>query len=699
MNPLEQLRAENPQIRPGTDALSAMRSWNSDKVPGYAGYAQSQEYRNAEYVRQAEKDQMRWYHKTFSTTKAEYDNFIQSFAEGMVQTPRVEEKSFNPWTANKRGAVIARDSIREALDDLTVRWGEVVDSYSKDGLMAGLNPLENRLDKEAALTRLAVGGVNVAASPIMAATTYVSAYPGIGHVADGINSIFMGAMSGTGQVASDALWGLPFLSDEAKQKLDAPVRELTGLASSVGLGSVFVPKGTPPVITKKLPVQGEKVSYPVEIERTSYEPYTRPEDMPVIDYGESKPVNPDAVTDVVPDATPQAPSDLPVIDAGTAARAKEIIAEIQETVKNDPVLLSELDSLQKSLEGEIAVETGRLTRLRQYPDFDRVESEVLAQLEMSEAGQRIITESGEVVVQRSTFPDFLPKDEYKITKNDVDKAIKLLEEGAEPRAGATKQQAILDSIVSEIERRIDTSLPPTDVSMSTNMPRAGGDSVVGTTPKRPVAEEVGGVTDGPAVSSDSLLRPLSGTGKVAVPAMTQRMREIAGSIDPALAEIQVGATRKRINLKIQAEMAAKLVETDPARAMEISFGRKQPPNAGEFGPEPLVESIVREAMIKKAIKDGDIDTMFALSTLENPRALAEIRHGQEIAALRGRDAKNNPTVVAKEVRTERMEAFEKETGKDAMSAIDAVKKELDDAAYKGIENKKAIDDYLKGLEC
>lgn len=101
-----------------------------------------------------------------------------------------------------------------------------------------------------------------------------------------------------------------------------------------------------------------------------------------------------------------------------------------------------------------------LKNLKKHPDFDRVESEILTEFELAEAGERIITDSG-VIAKSSTFPKWIP--EHLRKRPLLDAVEKHINDGTTPKKNATAQQELYDTVIDEMAARLTiTHIDPLD---------------------------------------------------------------------------------------------------------------------------------------------------------------------------------------------------------------------------------------------
>lgn len=90
-------------------------------------------------------------------------------------------------------------------------------------------------------------------------------------------------------------------------------------------------------------------------------------------------------------------------------------------------------------------------------ELGRAEYEVVTEMtELSKAGRRFTDESGNLHVEQSTFPKWVPE-EYRESKL-FRKVVDHLEKGTLPPDNATRQQALLKEVKDEIARRVDPSV-------------------------------------------------------------------------------------------------------------------------------------------------------------------------------------------------------------------------------------------------
>lgn len=92
-----------------------------------------------------------------------------------------------------------------------------------------------------------------------------------------------------------------------------------------------------------------------------------------------------------------------------------------------------------------------LAKLKESPEYERALSEIFAEFDIAQAGQRIIN-GGEVIASPSTFPKWIPEDLR--SKKMMDKVLEYIDKGTEPSARATRERRLYDTIVDEIESRV-----------------------------------------------------------------------------------------------------------------------------------------------------------------------------------------------------------------------------------------------------
>lgn len=93
------------------------------------------------------------------------------------------------------------------------------------------------------------------------------------------------------------------------------------------------------------------------------------------------------------------------------------------------------------------------TKLSAEEDFQRAESEILTELELSQKGERIFLDYGEVKGVKSTFPKYVP--EKLRSKELFDKVIENINQKKKPRG--TRQAKLMDIVSQAILNRMDVS--------------------------------------------------------------------------------------------------------------------------------------------------------------------------------------------------------------------------------------------------
>jgi len=137
---------------------------------------------------------------------------------------------------------------------------------------------------------------------------------------------------------------------------------------------------------------------------------------------------------------------------GDVAQAKNIANQIaiSTSAREAGKFLTQLKDLAKP---EIPKEEATIeTRIKE--DFDRAESEVLTELELSKPGRRVLTETGEFIVEKSTFPDYVPS-ELRNSKLFAEVSKLTLDKEA-PKT--KRQKALVNVISQEIVNRMDIAL-------------------------------------------------------------------------------------------------------------------------------------------------------------------------------------------------------------------------------------------------
>lgn len=94
---------------------------------------------------------------------------------------------------------------------------------------------------------------------------------------------------------------------------------------------------------------------------------------------------------------------------------------------------------------------GVFTNMMAHPKYWQVESEIFAEFDIAEAGTRVFGEEGVTAIP-STFPKWIP--EHLREKKLMDRTLRHIAEGTEPKASATRQKELYDVITEEFQQRL-----------------------------------------------------------------------------------------------------------------------------------------------------------------------------------------------------------------------------------------------------
>jgi hypothetical protein len=147
---------------------------------------------------------------------------------------------------------------------------------------------------------------------------------------------------------------------------------------------------------------------------------------------------------------------------------------------------------------------------------------------------------------------------------------------------------------------------------------------------------------------------------------------------------------KGVSMKDQAEKASKIVNETPEYARKIALGEERPP-------EGVLPESVFVALEKQAHESGDVALLRDLATKSNLVTEATTM-GQRIRSLGER---NEDSVVAniQKIAKDRVDTFEKATGKTVAKAKKEVVSELESIVKKSAPKKEDWHTFINELEC
>jgi len=251
-------------------------------------------------------------------------------------------------------------------------------------------------------------------------------------------------------------------------------------------------------------------------------------------------------------------------------------------------------------------------RLARDPD-SAIKDQILNELVASQPGQRIITETGETIGQKSTFPDWVPS-HLRSTKL-FEQVIDDVEADRAPKSGTKRFE-----LYSIVQNRINQQL------------------------ELPEIKEFPG--------QDFKTRGL---------ASSVESRAIASKLTKKFKDLPDFPT---VNLAEQAQEASQLLASNPDQAMRIAMGVEQPPQG-------LIQEMVFIAVENKAVIDKDVETLHRLATSSELVTEATVM-GQRIRALGESDIASPVAAVRKVVRAREKSA----KGKTKKAETKIIKKNI-----------------------
>ncbi len=280
--------------------------------------------------------------------------------------------------------------------------------------------------------------------------------------------------------------------------------------------------------------------------------------------------------------------------------------------------------------------------------------EVMSEMEVAEAGQRIFNEDGEFVGGiSSTFPDFVPE-ELRIKKlfDSVLKGISDPTNIQYPPNSQPRKQELYDIILMEIDSRAGTDSGELTIKIREAYDRAEQEKTRTKTEERP--EETPGESPGRSETPEQPKPEVTQKPTPKKPGFSRFQERLEEQLLDSNGEKynwdDTKRTYDKITLKGDAERAVKLLETDPERAMSIARGFEDPKPG-----DPTLFDIINAAALK-AFDEGNAK----LGTqLINKVSLTATRYGQNIVTLRGNFNNNTPQSFIKQVIDNRLEALGK----------------------------------------
>lgn len=297
--------------------------------------------------------------------------------------------------------------------------------------------------------------------------------------------------------------------------------------------------------------------------------------------------------------------------------------------------------------------------------------EVMSEMDVAEAGQRIFNQDGEFTgAISSTFPEWIP--EELRNKKLFDSVMAGLADPANiqfPPNSQPRKQALYEAILSEIDSR--AGLDSSDIIQQI---------------KDQYAKEATQKTKAKEQPKEVATRSVEGSKTTAEPKV--KASKVAVSIEQKLGQqLENIAGFESINVKEQAKKASELVTRDLNKTRDIIAGKKQLP------------SDVRGSAFIKAVEEyaqqtGDISLLRSLAI--SPLVAETSIHAQELRLLAERD-ENSVLTKIQDLANERAKIFEKKSKIKADKAINEEVKKIKEEVKKA----KTYDwqNFLKSIEC
>lgn len=558
---------------------------------------------------------------------------VKSFKEGMAEYTGAE-RSF-------RGAFLEGKPVQEG----GKLYSDTLTDFTKRIEKALATPNEDWADVVSEGGSIALGALNVALAPIAGIAKGAETIPVLGAVATGLNNVVAGIFSGAGNAATSALYKLPLISDESKQKLEPVVAEAAGLGATIFLFS------------KAGKAKGKIV------ESALVKPKIEALNARLKEIGEALSKDPNLQT-----------------------RAAQFVAE-HGPVRNLPVE-SQTPDVRSVVEPKRPVE--------EVPTTPKVEEQVpprlasdeynqlLIELDYAEAGKRkayvYTDESGsieKITSKRSTFPDWLPE-EVRLKKL-IDQYMKDRDGSVNDASIKYKEGSRLDildkAVRAEEARRMAKNEPPIQEST------VGG---------KPVTEEtIPEATD----IAPGLQQPVSSTGQPRTPALAQRTAgDLARELGQYFGDINLPNYNKSNNA-VQAERVFDLIARDPELALDIAMGRKVSPD--------VLSTAVWLELYKRAERSGNVDMMFDLGRSGLGRAGVPefaVRAGQEIQYLSNLEKGSTIDIVSR-VEQRLAEQFSERKGKDTEKSVAKEESQLRQVVRENLPKTNDWLDFLNKYKC
>ena len=146
---------------------------------------------------------------------------------------------------------------------------------------------------------------------------------------------------------------------------------------------------------------------------------------------------------------------------------------------------------------------------------------------------------------------------------------------------------------------------------------------------------------------------------------------------------------RRVSMKDQAERAADLIEKDPDHAKAVAMGERAAPSG-------LLPESVYVAVEKKALAEGDVETLQQLAT-RSKLSTAATTMGQRIRTLGERNRAASPVDHIREVAEARAAEFSKT--RDIVAAKAETVEEIHAELQKAASKADAWAEFLRSVEC
>lgn len=645
---------------------------------------------------------------TTPTTSGKYDYLVKKPEPAKAKTqpaPRggalgglqevvkdVTEVVRAPYPKQEWNPMRAFDSATQNVaDTLTDTFNRYKKSYK-----AYQNPNASIKEKAIAQAELSMGLVNTALSPITASLQGAAKLPVIGSVAETINRFFGVLGTVGGDVGEGAVEALP-VSDKTKEAIKPLAIEVGALVAQIaggkgGLDKVKILREKSKVLAEtidkdvthqvrivsedtgavQIPIKTPKIRHEEYAREMGYEPYTLPDQLPIIRMGDKPKAS-------LPTIQMDAPKRVEKLGELTVEPINEKVARVPESTSQETLQASPKITPVKS--------DPLITEARKYKSAE----EFVASNEVFYRGQP----KGEGLVTRNGGSGSIGNGMMFNSSPSVARMWSdNVQEFAFKSNANVKRFAGSKDLMNEVYDWAET----TKGSIYRNNTETN--TIIDAWAK---ANKIDGIhlkgSDGVVFNQDAVLTksqltdiwkkaqesdvsPIKAEQVPNTRAQTLEKAAVEKKLTDSLGELP---THERMSMADQAARALDFIEKNPEQAMKVI--------RGEAVPDGVLPEALYTAMEIKAIKNGDVAMLKELSNSTIPTTA-----GQAMKALDSADP-NSPVKIMRDIQQAREAKIEKRTGKKKPQAVKEVVDEIKREVQKSVSKRPSWEEFLKEIQC